>query len=140
MTTINPYIGFNGKCREAMTFYQNCFGGGELNFMTFEDTPMGDQCAPQMKQHIVHSSLIKGPLTIMGTDMTGPEGYIYGNSISISVNCVSEEEITTLFKLFSDNGEILDALGVKFWGGMFGMVKDKYSVSWMFNYHENEQE
>jgi PhnB protein len=140
MTTINPYIGFSGKCREAMTFYQQCFDGGELNFMAFEDTPMGDQCAPQMKHHIVHSSLVKGPLTLMGTDMTGPEGYINGNSIAISVNCVSEEEINTLFKRFSEGGKVLDALGVKFWGGMFGVVSDKYGVSWMFNYHKNQQD
>jgi len=27
MNSINPYISFNGKCREAMMFYQVCFGG-----------------------------------------------------------------------------------------------------------------
>lgn len=27
MDAINPYVGFNGKCREAMSFYQECFVG-----------------------------------------------------------------------------------------------------------------
>ena len=140
MTTINPYIGFNGKCREAMTFYQHCFGGGELSFTAYEDTPMGAQCAPQMKHHIAHSSLAKGSLTLMGTDMTGPDGYIHGNSIAISVSCASEEEINNLFNRLSEDGKIMDALGIKFWGDMFGAVTDKYGVSWMLNYHKSEQD
>src|SRR5438270_1307856 len=97
MTTINPYIGFNGKCREAMNFYQQCFGGGELNYMTFNDTPMGAQCAPEMKDQVVHSSLMKDQLVLMGTDMKDPNGSAQGSKIAISVICSSEEEINTFF-------------------------------------------
>jgi PhnB protein len=139
MTTINPYVGFNGKCREALTFYQHCLGGGELNFMTFEDTPMSAQCAPEMKHHIVHSSLMKGPLVLMGTDMTAPGGFTHGNSMAVSVNCSSEEEINSFFDKFSQGGKIIDPLGVKFWGGIFGVIDDQYGVRWMFNFNKDEQ-
>jgi PhnB protein len=32
MTEINPYLNFNGSCREAMNFYKECLGG-ELTLM-----------------------------------------------------------------------------------------------------------
>lgn len=39
MDAINPYIGFNGRCREAMTFYKECFGG-ELDLQQVDGSPM----------------------------------------------------------------------------------------------------
>lgn len=138
MTTINPYVSFNGKCREAMTFYQQCLGG-ELNFMKFSETPMGAQGPPEMKDHIMHSTLINGPLMLMGTDMAGPDGIVRGNSIAISVNCSSEGEIKTLYNKLAEVGTIHDPLEIKFWGGMFGVVLDQYGVTWMLNYNKDEQ-
>ncbi len=137
-TTINPYIGFNGQCRQAMTFYQECLGGGELNFMPVEGSPIEAQCPPAMRTHIMHSTLTKGPLVIMATDMVGPGGYVKGNMIAISVNCSSEQEINDLYGKFGQGGEIIDPLSVKFWGGMFGVLNDKYGVTWMFNYSKDQ--
>jgi PhnB protein len=39
MKNINAYINFNGKCREAMTFYKDCIDG-ELKMMTVEGSPV----------------------------------------------------------------------------------------------------
>jgi PhnB protein len=139
MTTINPYIGFNGQCRQAMTFYQECLGGGELNFLPVEGSPIESQCPPAMKTHIMHSTLTKGEIVIMATDMVAPGGYVKGSTISISVNCSSEEQINDLYNKFGEGGTVIDPLGVKFWGGMFGVVNDKYGVTWMFNYNKDQQ-
>jgi PhnB protein len=38
-TTIHRYLTFDGKCKEAMTFYKECLGG-ELEFQTIGDSPM----------------------------------------------------------------------------------------------------
>ncbi len=54
MTTINPYLGFDGNCLEAMTFFQKCFGG-ELTFQTFGESPM--ECPAGKEGQILHSSL-----------------------------------------------------------------------------------
>ena len=39
MTNINAYLNFNGQCREAMTFYQQCLGG-ELVMQKISESPM----------------------------------------------------------------------------------------------------
>lgn len=133
MTQINAYIGFNGNCRDAMTFYKECIGG-ELNLQTVEGSPMENQCPGVMKHHILHSSLTKNGLILMGSDMVGPDGFQKGNNIALSVNCSSEEEINAFFSKLSDGGKIIDPLKQQFWGAMFGVLKDRFGITWMFNY------
>lgn len=133
MASINPYIGFNGKCREAMTFYKTCLGG-ELDLQQVGGSPMEQMWPGGDKEFIYHSVLTSGKLVIMGSDMTGPGGHIAGNNMSLAVGCDSEEEINTLFNKLGEGGQVMDPLGVKFWGAIFGAVQDKYGVRWMFNY------
>src|SRR4051812_15012330 len=120
MTQINAYIGFNGSCREAMTFYKEC-PGGELAFQTVEGSPIEHDCPSAMKDHILHASLMKDGLLVMGTDMVGPNGYHKGNNIALSLNCSSEQEINAFFEKLSIDGEIVHPLKMEFWGAIFGV-------------------
>ena len=139
MTQINAYVGFNGKCREAMTFYKECLGG-ELMLQTVAETPMAAQCPEGMQNSIMHSSLTKGNLLLlMGSDMVGPDGHNQGNNIALSINCSSEEEINTVFSKLAEGGKIIDPLKVQFWGAIFCVLTDKYGINWMFNYDKNQQ-
>ncbi len=100
MTQINTYIGFNGKCREAMTFYQECLGG-ELSLQTFADSPIAAQCPAEAQQQILHSSLTKGALVLLGSDiMVGLTATRFGNNVNLCLNCSSEEEINTFLANF----------------------------------------
>ncbi|HZY35146.1 MAG TPA: VOC family protein [Mucilaginibacter sp.] len=137
MTQINAYIGFNGDCRKAMEFYRDCIGG-ELSVQTMAESPMAGECAPGMKNSIVHAALIKGPLTLMGTDMIGPDGYIRGNNVALCLNCRSEEEINSFYLKLSAGGKILQPLDRSFWGDLFSCFTDKFGITWMLNYHEEQ--
>jgi PhnB protein len=68
MTQINAYLGFNGNCREAMTFYKECLGG-ELTLQTVAGTPMAEHMPAEAGQTILHSCLTRGGLVLMATDM-----------------------------------------------------------------------
>ena len=133
MAQINAYLNFNGNCREAMTFYKEALGG-ELTLQTVEGSPMESQCPSAMKHHILHSTLTKKDLVLMGSDMIGPEGFIKGNTIALSLNCNSDDEINTYFSNLSAGGQILHPLAKQFWGATFGVLNDKFGIRWMFNY------
>ena len=45
MTTLTPYLLFDGNCHQAMEFYKSCFGG-ELTFMKVKDSPVRDRMPP----------------------------------------------------------------------------------------------
>ena len=75
MAQINAYINFNGDCREAMNFYKDCLGG-TLTLQTVAGSPIEAQCPPTMKDQILHASLNRNELVLMGSDMTGPGGFV----------------------------------------------------------------
>jgi PhnB protein len=138
MTQINAYLNFTGNCREAMSFYNTCIGG-ELSMQTVAGSPAEAQCPDSMKDHILHSSLTKDNLVLMGSDMSGPEGITKGNNIALSLNCSNAEEISSFFSSLSTGGEIIHPLTEEFWGATFGVFNDKFGIRWMLNYDKNIQ-
>ena len=81
MPNLNPYLTFNGNCREAMTFYKECLGG-ELTLMVVGESPVADQMPPQFKDQILHSSLKTKDMEFMGSDMQ-PEKLLEGNAVHL---------------------------------------------------------
>ena len=136
MTQINAYINFSGNCREAMTFYNQCIGG-ELNMQTVQGSPLEKDCTEALQQHILHASLTKDALLLMGSDMEGPEGFIKGNNIALSLNCSSDEEINRFFSNLAQEGKVVHPLNAAFWGATFGVLTDKFGIRWMLNYDKN---
>lgn len=136
MTQINPYIGFGGKCKEAMTFYKDCIGG-KLELQTVGGSPMEEHCPAEMKDSILHSALTKDSLMLFGTDMSGPGGLTKGNNVSLCLSCSSEEEINDFYTKLSEGGQIMDPLKMQFFG-MMGMFKDKFDIPWMVFYDKNQ--
>jgi PhnB protein len=132
VTQINPYLSFNGKTREAMAFYKECFGG-ELTLMPVDGSPVADKMPPEMKDKILHSMLVSGHIIIMGSDCSCGGDYVHGNAVTLSINCTSDEEIQRFFKALSAGGEVTTPLGEQFWGATFGTLTDKFGFSWMLN-------
>jgi PhnB protein len=128
MTQISPYITFEGQCRDAMTFYQECLGG-ELELMVIEESPMADQFPPAMQKSILHSSLTKDAMIILGSDMAGREGVIKGNNVTLSLTSSSEEEMNNLFSVLSAGGKVLYPIE-DFFAGRMGTLQDKFGMYW----------
>lgn len=136
MTQLNAYFTFNGNCLEAMQFYRDCLGG-ELAVQTIGESPMAATMPEEMKHFVLHAALVNPVLTLMATDCVGPDGLKKGNSISLCINCASEEEIKTLYKRLSEGGETTQPLMDTFWGALFGGLRDKYGNNWLLNYSKN---
>ncbi|HTI08195.1 MAG TPA: VOC family protein [Puia sp.] len=139
MTQINSYLTFSGNCREAMTFYKECLGG-ELTLQTIGDSPIADKLPPQMKDSVLHSTLTRGPLQIMATDIVSEQGLVRGNSVSLMLNCSSEEEIHTFYANLSKGGKATHPLENSFWGALFGDLTDRYGNHWLLHYDKNEKQ
>ena len=132
MSTINSYLTFNGNCREAMVFYQQCLGG-DLLFQTIGESPMSEKMPKKMKDLILHATLISGSLLLMGSDMTSETGLIKGNAVSLALNSGSEKEIKNCYKKLSTGGQVTHRLQKNFWGAMFGSLTDKFGNNWLLN-------
>lgn len=135
MKTINPYLTFNGNCREAMTFYQECLGG-KLILQPIGETPMADKMPPEMKAHILHAELRNGDMWFMASDMCQESGLVRGNSVSLVLH-LPEEEIHGIFDRLAAGGKVLHPLETTFWGALFGDLVDKFGHTWMLTCEMN---
>ena len=136
MTQINSYLTFNGNCREAMNFYKDCLGG-ELTFQTIGESPLADKMPAAMKECILHATLTKESLILMGSDMVGEQGLVKGNAVSLAINCSSDEEIQSFYEKLSVGGNKDHALEESFWGASFGDLTDKYGNHWLLNFEKS---
>ncbi len=138
MAVINSYLSFNGNCREAMTFYKDCLGG-KLTLQTIGESPLSDKMPPLMKESILHATLTKGELILMASDMVGERGLIKGNSVSLMLNCSSEEEIKTCYTNLVADGVADHPLENSFWGALFGDLTDKFGNHWLLHFDKNAE-
>ncbi|WP_029276171.1 VOC family protein [Pedobacter borealis] len=137
MASINSYLTFNGNCREAMTFYQDCLGG-ELTLETIGGSVIVDKMPNIMRRSIMHAVLAKDDLVIMATDMVEERGLIKGNSIAMMLNCNSEEEAQAFYRKLSAGGKASHPLQETFWGALFGDLTDRFGNNWLINYDKNK--
>jgi len=104
MKSIDPYLLFNGNCRQAMEFYRDCLGA-DLNILTYAEGP-GDH-PDAVKDKIMHARLAKGPVVIMASDPHDGTSPNQGNNFFLNLNCDSLEEIERLFNAVGKNGKVL---------------------------------
>jgi PhnB protein len=133
MAGLNPYLTFNGNCREAMQYYKECLGG-ELTLMPVGETPIASQL-PHMQHAILHSALKTDDFEIMATDMT-PEKFTAGNDVQLCLVCKNEEELYSLFEKLSAGGKVTQPLHEMFFG-MIGTVMDKFGKRWILELNKS---
>lgn len=137
MSTINPYLNFNGNTEEAFNFYKSVFGGEFLAIQRFKDLPDGNQLTPEEAEKIMYISLpISNGYILMGADSleSGVQTSTQGKNFYISVRAESKEEADRVYKGLSENGKIEMHMQNTFWGAYFGMIADKFGIQWMINY------
>ena len=128
MAQLNPYLKFNGNCREAMAFYQQCFGG-ELTMTVVGESPMAEYMPKEAQSNILHSELSIDKLRLFASDMMDGEPRP-GNNTALCFNGTTQD-VTEAFTKFSEGGKVDHPLE-KTYFGMFGDLTDKFGISWMF--------
>lgn len=131
MKSVTAYLNFDGNCRQAMTFYQQCLGT-ELELTPFPD----DQGKPPTdpKAGIMHARLTReGQPILMASDMPPGSSPRAGNNFAVSVDCETLEEIERIFSALGKSGQVKMPLGSMPWGARFGMLIDQFGTQWMIN-------
>jgi PhnB protein len=129
---IQPYLFFGGRCEEALEFYQAAFGAQVLFKMRFNESP--DPVPPGMLKpgfegKIMHATVKVGDGLIMAADGCDEGRGFEGFNLSIATE--TPEEAAKVFAALSDGGQVNMPLMKTFWSPCFGMLKDKFGVSWM---------
>ncbi|MGD0361965.1 MAG: VOC family protein [Bryobacteraceae bacterium] len=138
MTTLTPYLLFDGTCHQAMEFYKTCFGG-ELSLTKVKDSPVKDQMPPVQLDKTLNAHLKSGNLEISASDwLRLDETPVRGNTVCLFLSGETFQELKVLFEKLSDEAEVTDPLKEMFFG-IYGALNDKFGVRWMFRAPPNGQ-
>jgi PhnB protein len=132
---VQPYLFFEGRCEEALEFYRQALDAQVDMLMRFKESPEAPPpgaVAPGSEDKVMHASFRVGDTTLMASDgcCSGHSGF-QGVTLSLNVGEVAEAE--RRFAALAAGGEVQMPLGATFWSPAFGMVVDRFGVSWMVN-------
>jgi len=130
MKRLNAYLGFDGKCKEALDFYVNCFDGEITSLQTFGDVGNKNE---DLKDRVMHAEFKAEGIHFMASDGNGNMDFVVGNMITLSISLDEKEEQIKIFDALSKDGVVMMKLQDTFWGTRLGMLKDKYNINWMLN-------
>lgn len=130
---VQPYLFFDGRCDEALNFYATVLGAKVDMLMRFKDSPEPpnpDTSQPGMLDKVMHASFHIGDSALMASD-----GHCLGKPLfrgfSLSLPMASDTEAQRVFKLLGEGGQVQMPLTKTFFSSSFGMVADRFGVTWM---------
>ena len=130
---VQPYLFFDGRCDEALEFYRKTLGAEVTMLMRFKDSPEPQppgMVPPGSENKVMHTCFRIGDTAVMASDgrcMGKPS--FQGFSLSLTPPDVAEAE--RLFATLGDGGQVRMPLAKTFFSPRFGMVADRFGVSWM---------
>ena len=130
---VQPYLFFDGRCEEAIEFYKSALGARVEMLMRFKESPgspasghgaarqrgQGDARVPAHRRH--RRDGVRWPLS-GATELFG---------LLLSLTARDEAEADRLFAALAEGGEVQMPLAKTFFSPRFGMVADRFGVSWM---------
>jgi len=130
---IQPYLFFDGRCEEALDFYKRALGAEVTMLMRFKDSPeppRADCVQPGNLDKVMHASIRIGDSEIMASD-GNCQGKPSFQGFGLSLPAKDEAQANKFFTALSDGGQVQQPLTKTFFSPSFGMVADRFGVSWM---------
>jgi PhnB protein len=130
---VQPYLNFDGRCEEALEFYRSALGAEVTMLMRFQDmpeTPPPGSVPTGAEKKVMHASFRIGDSTVLASDShcTGRPSF---QGISLSLTVRDEAEAKRRFASLSEGGQVQMPLAKTFFSPSFGMLNDRFGVSWM---------
>lgn len=126
------HLNFQGQARAALAFYHSVFGGQVTQF-TYQD--FGQVADPIDAERIVFGK-VEAPsgFLIMAFDVPAGRPWQQGeNAFYVSLSGADQDEIRALWDKLAVDGAIVHALAPAQWSPLYGMLKDRFGVTWAVN-------
>ncbi len=127
---VQPYLSFEGRCEEAVEFYRNALGAEVMALVRFKDSPDPGMCVQGADDKVMHASLRIGESTVMASDGRC-QGEPRFQGFSLSLTLPDDAQADRHFAALAEGGQVQVPLGQTPFSSRFGMVADRFGVSWM---------
>lgn len=130
---VQNYLNFDGRTEEALEFYKKAIGAKVETLMRFSESPQPcppESMPPGSENKVMHASFKVGDTSLMASDChCSSKPNFQGFSLALSP--ANEAEADKLFAALSDGGQVQMPLGKTFFSPRFGVVVDRFGISWM---------
>ncbi|KKC36637.1 glyoxalase/bleomycin resistance protein/dioxygenase [Devosia epidermidihirudinis] len=126
------HLNFRGDARAALSFYQTVFGGDVMVF-TYRDT---GNIKNEAEADQVTFGQVASPdgFRIMAYDVPSSMDWNPGTiPVFVSVRGADAAEITRYWEKLIDGATIVQPLAPSGWAPLYGMVKDKFGITWVLD-------
>jgi len=130
---VQPYLFFDGRCQEAVDFYKKALGAEVIMLMRFKDSPEpqpSGMVPPGSEDKVMHMSMRIGSSIVFGSDGRCG-GHPEFKGFTLSLTAANEAEADRLFDALGEGGQVQMPMSRTFFSPRFGMVADRFGVSWM---------
>lgn len=126
------HLNFRGQARAALAFYHAVFGG-QIMLATYQDfgaVPEGTPADGIIWGQVAADSGMR----IMAYDVQADKAWHPGeNAFYVSLRGDSVDEITALWERLVDGGSVVHPLAPATWSPLYGMLKDRFGVTWVLD-------
>ena len=127
---VEPYLFFDGKCEEALEFYRRTIGAEVTALLRWKDSPDPGMAMPGAEDKVMHARVRIGDTMVMASDGRC-QGKPEFQGFALSLTAADGAEADRLFAALGDGGQVQMPLSETFFSPRFGMVADRFGVSWM---------
>jgi PhnB protein len=130
---VQTYLNFDGRCEEAIEFYRGALGAEVECMMRFKDSPEPPQpgtIPPGTENKVMHASFRIGDTTLMASDCHSA-GKTSFQGFSLAITVPNESQADRMFAALSEGGQVMMPQAKTFFSPRFGVVADRFGVSWM---------
>ena len=127
---VEPYLFFDGRCEQALEFYKKALGAKVDAVMRYKDNPDPKYNPPGSDDKVMHALFRIGDAPVMASDgnCTGKPTF---QGFALTINAADAAEAKQRFDALAEGGQVQMPLSETFFAKSFGMVADRFGVSWM---------
>ena len=131
--TFDVFLNFNGDCRAALAFYASVFNLEiPSHLMTYDQIPGGD-FGTENEGRITYANLSIFDCNVMFSDCPAGSKFVKGTNIALTLGTPDVDEIKRVFNALAEDGEVAIPLGKTFFSALYGMVTDKFGITWQLS-------
>lgn len=129
---LNPYLSFDGRCREAFEFYEEALGGRISFIQMYGESPMASSVPADAHGRVMHVSLLVGDQVLQGADAP-PGQFTKPGGFCVAVHFDGAADGERVFGALARNGTVQMPFQSTFWAEGFGMLIDQFGTPWIVN-------
>ena len=126
------HLNFRGDARAALAFYQSVFGG-QLTIVTYADAHAVQN--PAEAEQVMWGQVAgENGFNVMAYDVPSRLEWSAGEiPFFVSVRGADAEEIRGYWEKLAVGAAIVQALAPAGWSPLYGMLKDRFGVTWVLD-------